>query len=47
MHGLRPGPQLFETDLHITYAFLIALLIGNIFIILIGVLVVTRLPSSP
>jgi putative tricarboxylic transport membrane protein len=43
MHGLRPGPQLFETDLHITYAFLIALLIGNIFIILIGVLVVTRL----
>lgn len=43
MHGLRPGPQLFEADLHITYAFLIALLFGNIFIVLIGVLVVTRL----
>jgi len=43
MHGLRPGPQLFETDLQITYAFLVALLLGNIFIILIGVLLVTRL----
>ncbi|WP_418282899.1 tripartite tricarboxylate transporter permease [Halorubrum sp. DTA98] len=43
MHGLRPGPQLFEADLHITYAFLLALLIGNVFIILVGVFVVTRL----
>jgi putative tricarboxylic transport membrane protein len=43
MHGLRPGPQLFDADLHITYAFLIALIVGNIFIVLIGVLVVTRL----
>lgn len=43
MHGLRPGPQLFDADLHITYAFLLALLVGNVFIILVGVFVVTRL----
>ena len=43
MHGLRPGPQLFEADLHITYAFLLALLVGNVFIILVGVFIVTRL----
>lgn len=43
MHGLRPGPQLFATDLHITYTFLIALLVGNVVILLVGVLLVTRL----
>lgn len=43
MHGLRPGPQLFETDLHLTYAFLIALLIGNFFILFVGVAFVTRM----
>lgn len=43
MHGLRPGPQLFETDLHLTYTFLIALLIGNFFILFAGVVFVTRM----
>lgn len=43
MHGLRPGPQLFESELHITYTFLIALLIGNVFIIFAGVFLVTRM----
>ncbi|XVH33451.1 tripartite tricarboxylate transporter permease (plasmid) [Haloferacaceae archaeon DSL9] len=43
MHGLRPGPQLFEADLHLTYTFLLALLIGNIVIVLLGVFLVTRL----
>lgn len=43
MHGLQPGPQLFETDLHLTYTFLIALLIGNFFILFVGVVFVTRM----
>lgn len=43
MHGLRPGPQLFEADLHLTYTFLIALLIGNFFILFVGVVFVTRM----
>ncbi len=43
MHGLRPGPQLFEADLHLTYTFLLALLIGNIVIITLGVFLVTKL----
>ncbi|WP_129115291.1 tripartite tricarboxylate transporter permease [Halegenticoccus tardaugens] len=43
MHGLRPGPQLFETELATTYTFMLALLAGNVFIILIGVFLVTRL----
>lgn len=43
LHGLRPGPDLFEAELATTYAFLIALLIGNVFILLGGVFLVTRL----
>lgn len=43
MHGLRPGPQLFEAQLGTTYTFMLALLVGNIFILLVGVLLVTRL----
>lgn len=43
LHGLRPGPDMFEGELATTYAFLIALLIGNIFILLVGVFLVTRL----
>lgn len=41
MHGLRPGPQLFETNLHLTYTFFLALLIGNFFIIFVGIFLVT------
>jgi putative tricarboxylic transport membrane protein len=43
MHGLRPGPQLFEAELSLTYTFLLALLIGNVFIILMGTFLVTKL----
>ena len=43
LHGLRPGPDLFDAELATTYAFLIALLIGNVFILVGGVFLVTRL----
>jgi putative tricarboxylic transport membrane protein len=43
LHGLRPGPDLFEAELATTYAFLLALLIGNVFILIGGVFLVTRL----
>lgn len=42
MHGLRPGPDLFEGELLTTYTFLLALMIGNVFILLAGVFLVTR-----
>ena len=43
MHGLRPGPELFNAELTTTYAALVALLVGNLFILLVGVFLVTRL----
>ncbi|WP_044957327.1 tripartite tricarboxylate transporter permease [Halarchaeum acidiphilum] len=43
MHGLRPGPQLFSEQLGTTYTFMLALLFGNIFILLVGLFLVTRL----
>lgn len=42
MHGLRPGPGLFEAELTTTYTFLLALMVGNVFILLAGVFLVTR-----
>lgn len=42
MHGLRPGPQLFEAEAATTYAMLLSILIGNIVILTVGLLVVTR-----
>ncbi|WP_096391131.1 tripartite tricarboxylate transporter permease [Halopenitus persicus] len=43
MHGLRPGPQLFDAELATTYTFMLALLAGNVFILFVGVFIVTRL----
>ena len=43
MHGLRPGPDLFGAELATTYTFLLALMVGNVFIILAGVFLVTRM----
>lgn len=43
MHGLRPGPDLFEGELLTTYTFLLALLVGNVFILFAGVFLVTRM----
>lgn len=45
MHGLRPGPQLFDAELATTYTFMLALLVGNVVIFCIGIFLVTRLGS--
>ncbi|MFP9061664.1 tripartite tricarboxylate transporter permease [Natrialbaceae archaeon A-chndr2] len=42
LHGLRPGPALFDEELATTYAFLIALLVSSFIILTVGLLVVTR-----
>ncbi|WP_436933780.1 tripartite tricarboxylate transporter permease [Halovenus marina] len=42
MHGIRPSPQLFESQLHITYAVFLALLVGNVVIFALGMTLVTR-----
>ncbi|MEM4782019.1 MAG: tripartite tricarboxylate transporter permease [Halalkalicoccus sp.] len=45
MHGLRPGPSMFEADgeLMLTYTMLLALLVGNVIILAFGLTMVTRL----
>lgn len=43
LHGLRPGPNMFIGELHLTYAFFVAVFVGNVLILLVGLLVVTRL----
>jgi putative tricarboxylic transport membrane protein len=42
MHGLRPGPDLFTTQLDVTYAVLLALLVGSLVIVLVGLTVIPR-----
>lgn len=36
MHGLRPGPQLFAEQLEVTYGVFLALMVGNVLILGIG-----------
>lgn len=36
MHGFQPGPDLFSTELHVTYGTFLALLLGNIIILGVG-----------
>ncbi len=36
MHGLRPGPQLFAEQLEITYSVFLALMVGNVIILAVG-----------
>lgn len=43
IHGLQPGPELFTSQLQLTYSLYVALLIGNILIIVLGTLFVTNL----
>ncbi len=45
MHGLRPGPSMFQADgeLLLTYTMLLALLVGNVIILVFGLAAVTRL----
>ncbi len=42
LHGLRPGPELFGADAHITYAMLLSVLVGNLVILVVGLTLVTR-----
>jgi putative tricarboxylic transport membrane protein len=48
MHGLNPGPGLFDVDanLDVTFAVFISLLIGNVFILAIGLGIVTRIGGA-
>jgi putative tricarboxylic transport membrane protein len=43
MHGLRPGPNLFGEQLASTLTIFIALLFGNIIIVLVGLSIVTKI----
>ncbi|AGB35903.1 tripartite tricarboxylate transporter permease [Natronococcus occultus] len=45
MHDLRPGPSMFDPsgELTLTYTMLLALLVGNVVILLFGLSMVTRL----
>ncbi|AGB37081.1 tripartite tricarboxylate transporter permease [Natronococcus occultus] len=42
LHGLRPGPDMFASQLHVTYSFFIAIFIGNLLILAVGLLLITR-----
>ena len=42
MHGLNPGPDLFDAELVTTYSLFVALLVGNVLILTVGLLFVTR-----
>lgn len=42
LHGIRPGPSLFTDELILTYSMLIALIIGNILIFIIGITLINR-----
>ncbi|MCO8268422.1 tripartite tricarboxylate transporter permease [Haloferax sp. AB510] len=43
MHGIRPGPDLFGPQLHLTYTLFLTLLIGSLMILSLGLLLITRL----
>jgi putative tricarboxylic transport membrane protein len=43
LHGVRPGPPLFDEQLHLTYAMFITLLVGALIIMAIGLTIITRL----
>ncbi|NUE03700.1 tripartite tricarboxylate transporter permease [Halorubraceae archaeon YAN] len=43
MHGLQPGPNLFTSNIDVTYTVFTSLILGNIVIALIGVLFVTKM----
>jgi putative tricarboxylic transport membrane protein len=43
MHGVIPGPELFSSDLDITYTLLIALLLGNVVILVTGLSAISYL----
>lgn len=45
MHGMVPGPDLFTSQLNQTYALFLALMVGNIFILVVGLSFVTKLSA--
>ncbi len=42
MHGLRPGPDLFTTQLDLTYSIFLAIFVGNIIILILGLFITPR-----
>lgn len=42
LHGLVPGPQMFDADLHITYSIFSALFLANFIILFVGIAAITR-----
>ncbi len=40
LHGITPGPELFDENLSFTYSLILALLVGNIFILIVGLSIV-------
>lgn len=43
MHGLQPGPSLFTSEIGVTYSLFSSLLVGNVLILIIGLLFVTKM----
>jgi len=43
LHGVTPGPELFTSNISFTYSLIFALLVGNILILLIGLLIVPHI----
>jgi len=53
LQGLRPGPELFSSSAHITYAFMISLFVANLMMFIVGILggrsifkIVTMIPAK-
>jgi len=45
LHGLQPGPNLFTSDIQVTYSIFLALIVCNILIFIIGFLAIDYLSS--
>lgn len=43
LHGIRPGPDLFSSNLDVTFALLSSLLIANVIILIVGLTYITKL----
>ncbi len=42
MHGLQPGPDMFDGELALTYSLFVALFLGNAIILVVGLALITR-----
>lgn len=42
MHGINPGPEMFGTNIEFTYSLIFSLIIGNVFILIIGLVVIAN-----